>query len=192
MEDAPEVYCPCSLLTAFAMGSRAGHVADAPSGHGISFRHAVDNHHAIPYGLEFRDAVDLPYEIDMLVDFIGKDDYVGIFRKHVGKALQLVAAIDAAGGVGGGIEHYHARLGSDGLLQLLGGDLEILLHSGVDFYRHALGEFHHLHVAHPRRNRDNHLVAGVDCGKDHVAKFLLRAVAHDDTVGSELDFVFAE
>ncbi len=131
-------------------------------------------------------------EVDVLIYLVGENDHVGIFGKHLGETLQFLVAVDAAGRVRRGVEHNHPCLGSDSLLKLFGSDLEITFHSGIHLHGYALGKFHHLDIAYPRRHGNNHLVARIDAGEQHVAKLLLRTVSDHDLFGSELNFIFTQ
>ena len=90
-------------------------------------------------------------------------------RSELGQLVQgadllgeLLAAVDAAGGVGWRAEDDEAgALGQSGT-QLLGSNLEILLDGGGNENVLALGEMHHLNVAHPSRSGNDNFVAGVD------------------------------
>ena len=125
----------------------------------------------------------------MLVDFVRQHEDVGIFCKHVGKGFQLVVCVDAARRVRRRAEQQHACARCDCCLKLLGRDFEVLFHAGWHSHCLALGEFHHFHIAYPCRSGDDHLVAGVDCGEDHIAQRLFCAARHHNLFGSEVETV---
>ena len=128
----------------------------------------------------------------MFVDFIGNHDDLGVTAEHFGQSLHLFCAIHGTGGIGGAAKNEGARAGRDGGLELCGRDLEVLLDRG--FYEHggAVGQTHHVGIAHPVGSGDDHLVAFVDNGEEDVANGLLGTVAHDDLCGRIFEVVFAK
>ncbi len=131
-------------------------------------------------------------EVDVSVDFVRKDEDLRVALQHGGEGSQFGARVDGAGGVRRRVEHQQYGALGDGLLKLRGRYLEPLLHRGVKLHRDAACQFHHLHVAHPRRGGDNHLVAGIHQRQHGVAEFLLGAVAHHYLLGGELQAVGAQ
>ena len=126
----------------------------------------------------------------MLVDFVGKNHHLRVTRQHVGKSTQFVAGVNGAGWVRRRAKHNERRLWRDGIFKLLGSDFEILLVRGKHLNRLALGKFHHLHVAHPSRSGNNHLIARIHQCQHHVAQLLLGTVAHHNLLGSKIKVVF--
>ena len=100
-----------------------------------------------------------------LIDFIGDDDDVRVFSQHFGNSGKFGFGKDAAAGVAGCVEHEDLGLGRDGLLELLGRDLEVVLEVALDDDGHAAGQLHHFGVRDPERGRDDDLVAVVQDGQ---------------------------
>ena len=83
----------------FGYGERRSHESYAPSGHGVCFRHSVDNHRAVGDFWEGAERRERAGEVDMLIDFVGEDDDVGPFGEDIDERFQFIVGIYAAGGV---------------------------------------------------------------------------------------------
>ena len=130
--------------------------------------------------------------IDVFVDFIGNHDDLGVTAEHFGQSFHLFGAIHGAGGIGGAAKNEGARAGRDGGLKLCGRDLEVLLDRGFYEYGGAVGQTHHVGIAHPVGSGDDHLVAFIYNGEEDVANGLLGTVSHDDLCGRIFEVVFAK
>ena len=92
---------------------------------------------------------------------------------HVRQGLELAGVIDHAGGIGGVIEDDGFGLGGDGLLQLFGGDLEVLFLRG---WKHDWDPAHdadQLIVTHPGGGGEDHLVPRVHQGPERQVDHML-------------------
>ena len=167
------------------------HKTYTPSGHGISFRHTVDYHAAVAHAFELCYRVYFAHIVDVLIYLIGEYHHIFVLGKHIGKGFEFLLGVDGAGGVRRRAEHHEAGAIGDGVFELLGRNLEVLLVVGKEFHCHALGELHHFHIAHPCRGGDNHLIALINQCKHHIAEFLLCSVAHHYLVGGIVQTVFA-
>ena len=107
-------------------GLRSGDVADTPTCHGIAFGDAVDEDETVFQEIELSHALVLVLILDELVDFVGDDDDVGIFLQHRCDGGQFSLGEDAAAGVAGRVDEQGLGLAGDGILQLLGRDLEVV------------------------------------------------------------------
>ena len=167
-----------------------GNETDTPTGHGISLGHTVDNGYPITHILELGDTLVTADIIDMLIDFIGQNDDLGIFGQNVGQRLQFLARIYATGRIRRRAENNGLCFGRNGGFELGRRYLEI----GVDARRHhdalALGQFHHLDIAHPAGCRNDDLIAGVDDTEYGVAYRLFGTVGNDNLLGSEIEVIF--
>ena len=59
------------FVDGFRQPQRSRHKADAPSGHGVGFRHAIDDAHPIGKLLTARNGEIAAYVIDMFIYFVG-------------------------------------------------------------------------------------------------------------------------
>ncbi len=130
-------------------------------------------------------------EIDMFVDFIGKHDYVGMLPEHSGQSLKFFMRIYGSCRIGGGVEHDYSAFWSNHFLKLGGCYLEPIFRHSLHSNGRAFSQLHHLHIAHPCRHGDYHLVTGIYQSQNHIGQFMLCTVAHDYAFRREIEPVFA-
>ena len=170
-------------------------IADAPAGHGVALRHAVEGEGAVHQtGLDLADRGELEVPIgQMFVDVVSEhpDMPVGGAHQDIGDRLQLVAGIGGAGGVGGGVQQQPLGARGDGALQILRLDLETVLQGGGHDHRLAVGDDDHVGVADPVGRGNDDLIALVAGGEEGVEQDLLAAGAHDGLAGLVVQVVLA-
>lgn len=114
--------------------------------------------------------------VDVLIYLVGQNDNAGILGQHVGKGLQLFAAVHTAGGVGGRAEDNGLGLGGDGGFELLGGNLEVVVDGRRHYNALTFGQFHHLDITYPAGSGYYHLVSGIDKAEYGIAYRLFGSV----------------
>ena len=155
--------------------------ADAPAGHGVGLGGAA---HQDGAGLDLLaqggEGDELLVVKDQLAVHLVGDDVQVVVQADLGDVLQVLPAVDHAGGVGGAVEHQGLGLGGDGGLELLRGQVEAVLLRGGDDHGHAADHFNEFIVAHPIGGGQNHLVAGVDESLEGDIEDGLAAAADND------------
>ena len=101
---------------------------------------------------------------DLVVDLIGNHPDI-VLQGHLGQLLQLLPGVRSPRGIAGIVENQGPGLGGDGLLQLLGGELEAVLLQGLHNDRGGLGNIDLGRIGHPVGRGNDHLVPGLK--KDH-------------------------
>ena len=81
--------------------------------------------------------------------------------------------------------------GRNRALEIVGLQLEAMLHRGLDRHRRAAGDRDHVGIAHPIGRRDDHLVAGIDRREKRVEQDMLAAGADDRLRGFVVEPVLA-
>ena len=122
---------------------------------------AVDHHGALIHIGEVGHGHVVLAVGELGVNFVGDHHDIGA-PQHIGNGLQIGAAHDAAGGVGGEGQHQHLGLGGDGRLELLGGETELVLRLQLHIHRHAARHLGEGAVAHERGHGHDDLVAGIE------------------------------
>ena len=100
------------------------------------------------------------------VYFVRKDHYVGV-PKHVRNFLKVLSSHNAAGGVVWEREHEELRFRSYGGAKLFGGKAEIVLLFCLNGYDVAARKAANGLIADERRDRKEHIVAGLDERPNH-------------------------
>ena len=80
----------------FGQPQRRSHPTEPPTGHGIRFRHAIDDSYpALQFG-KLRYRLVPPHIVDVFVYFVGYHQYVRAIGQHSSQGSQLVVRINAA------------------------------------------------------------------------------------------------
>ncbi len=176
----------------FGNGQGRGSEADAPAGHRICFGEAVhDNGVRLMLRRACGDALEDGIAVQkFFINFIAHDEHA-FFHTHIAKRAHFIRRVHAAGGVARGIEDEEPRAVGDGGAELIGRYLEFRSVGGFDYHRCGTGERDHLGIAQPIRRRDNHLVAFLTGGEDHIITGMLAATGNDDLLRIVLKIVFA-
>jgi len=172
---------------------RPASVADAPAGHGIGLGDAVQYHTAIRQfraGVEYVDEGCLGPE-DVFVHVVGGHHDAWMLEQHLAQCFQFFTAVGHAGGVGGAVDDEQAGLVGDRRLQLAGGDLEMLVGTGVGEHGHAAGQQRHVRIGDPVGDRDDDFVARIENGLGQVVEALLAATGDQDLLRSIIEAVVA-
>ena len=157
----------------------SGDETDAPARHGVGLADTIDDGRALLHAFAGSDGGVGTDIVDMLIDFIGDDYDIGVTAQDGGEGFQLGSGIDGARGVGGRAEDEGASVGRNGLLQLFGRHLEVLLNGGLDKDGLAISHQHHLGIADPIGGGNDDLIAGIDEGEYDIADSLLGTIAND-------------
>ena len=171
---------------------RSSHETDAPPRHGVGFRHAVDHGNPVFHAGARGDRGMLADIVDVLVDFVGNNEHLRVAAEHFGQSFHFFGAIDGTGGVGGAAKDESTGAGGDGGLELCGRDLEILLDLGFHKHGGAVGQAHHVGVAHPIGGGDDDFIAFAHHRKEHAANGLLGSVPHHDLCGRIFEVVLTK
>ena len=128
---------------------------------------------------------------DLLVHVVGAHDDARVLQEHVGKRTPLGARVRGAGRIAGGVDEQQARLRRDRRLQLPRHEL-VALRCGADG-RHgqAVGQQHHVGVAHPVWCGNDGFITRVEHGHAEVVDSLLGARAHQNLVALVADLIVA-
>ena len=193
MEQAFEVLWPWIVPHGVDDFLRTAAVAEAPAGHRIRLRHAVDRDDAVVElrrGGEQR-AERLGAPPDLFVHVVGADDDARVIQQHVGQRAPFGARVRGAGRVAGRVDEQQARLRRDRRFELARRHLVALRGRAVRRDGQAVREQHHVRVAHPVRRRDHGLVARIEHRHAEVVDSLLGARAHENLVALVRDLIVA-
>ena len=187
--------CTRSVLTLelvhrLCEGERSSHKTDAPTRHGISLRHPIDDGGALLHIGQSRDGSMLAHIVDMFVNLIGNDKHLRMLAKHFGKTFQFFKTVHRTSGVGRTAKDDCLRARRDGSCQLLGSNLEILLDGGFHKYGFSVCQTHHVGIAHPIRRRDDDFIARIHHREQHVAHRLFGTIAHHNLRGLVVQSIF--
>ena len=161
---------------------RPAGIADAPAGHAIGLRAAVDGERArIKRRLDLRRRRELEVVVDqVLVHVVGHHVHMRMPHQHVGERLQFGARIGGARRIRRRVQQHPFGLRRDRAIELLRRQLEAGRHRGLDRHRLAAGEQHHVEIAHPIGRGEDHLVARIERRNEGVVQHLLAAGADGD------------
>ena len=148
---------------------RCGDEADAPSRHGISFRHAVYDYHTVFYLGKLCDALVAAYVVDVFVDFVGYHNHALMLCQYAGQALQFFFRIYRTSRVGGRAQYQCTGVWRDGGFELCRGNLEILFDACTHDDGSSFGQLYHFGIAYPIGGGNDNLVALVDECHDGIA-----------------------
>ena len=170
-----------------------GGVSNAPAGHGVGLGHAVDGDGArLDLVAQGGDGDVLRAVIDKVFVDLVRDDVEVVLDGEPADVLKLLAGVDKAVGVVGGVQDDGARPACDGGLDLAGQELKAVLlprlHDDGNAARHA----HQLRVAHPEGTRHDDLVPLVQQRLEGVEQGVLRAVGDHDLARLVVQAVVAQ
>ncbi|OPY56027.1 MAG: hypothetical protein A4E51_00591 [Methanosaeta sp. PtaU1.Bin055] len=164
----------------------AGQVSQTPAGHGVALGEAVDGDGPLLHPGEGADAEVILAVDDLLVDLVREDQEV-VVDGQVPDLLEDRPIEDGSGGVGGGVDQDHLRLGGYGVGE--GDRLELLVHLGPS--HSAAGEADAWLVADPGGADEDALVALVEEGLHRREDRHLRPRDDGYQVRGDLDPVLA-
>jgi len=136
-------------------------------------------------------------EGEFLVDLVGEDDeargaFLGGAGDDGGDVAEFGLGVHGAAGVGGRVEDEDTGAFGDGVVELLGGDFEVVVGSGFEFDDAGAGEFGLRAVGDPGGRGDDDfggrlgvVGGGVDERLEGEVEGLFAAGGDDDVVGSD-------
>ena len=162
---------------------RTDHPADAPPGHGIGLGHAVDDDAAVGevrQGNRQRRELGVPVG-EVLVDLV-RDHPQPLVQEPPPDRLDLLCGVHRSGRVGRRAEQECAGPVGAGGLELLRGHLVALslVREHLDGY--SAGQSDRLRVGRPVRRREQHLVPGIEDGREGLVDRLFAPV-RDEHLG---------
>ena len=171
----------------------AARIADAPAGHAIGLRDAVDGQRAvIEPRLDLRDRAIFEIVVDqVLVHVVGHNPDMLVLEQHVGDLAEVALGIGGARRVRRRVQDQPFRARRDRRVEILGPHLEAVILGAGDRHRIAVAQQHHLRVRHPIGGRNHNLVAGAQSRAERVVEHLLAAAADRDLGGLVIEPVLA-
>ena len=156
------------------------HPPHTPARHRIRLRYAVDDDAAFgQFGDPGHDRMELDVAVhEQLVDLVSDDPQV-VVRGPATDGLDLVAAMDGTRGVLRRGEQQDLGARRAGRLQLVDRHAEATRFVGRDGNGQTAGQPDRLRIRHPVRPGEQHLVAGVEQGRERVVQGLLGTVGDE-------------
>ena len=172
---------------------RPTRIADAPAGHAVGLRHAVERERAlVESGLDLRRAEELEVVVDqVLVHVVRERPHMRMPHQHLGDRLHLGARIGRTGRVRRRIEDQPLGILRDRTLERLRLHLEAILEPRRHCHRRGARQQHNVRVADPIGRRNDNLVARIERRHQGVEQHLLAAGADDDLGGLVVELVLA-
>ena len=168
--------------------ARTNHPAHAPTGHGVGLGHTVEDYTVIGqlgHSLQNRDRVGAIVG-EVFVDLVGQNEDA-LPQGPLADGAGFLFGVHGTGRVGGGDEDERLGGGGVGFLELLDGDLVVLVATGKNLNGVTAGQTDAFGVGGPIGSRQQNVVALVNDRGEGLVHGLLAAVGHDDLGGIDLN-----